>query len=121
MSSIARWANTQTATVWREGVKDEFGRFTWSTPEYVLVSYRLGGAEEYTDSTGVKFMPKSTYWTEMLTAGGAFLAAPSVGDKVQLGEHLGNPSAAADNIKVVQVDGAEMFGLTEKPDYMVMS
>ena len=121
MSSIARWANTVTATLWRQGAKDEFGRFTWSSPVYVLVSYRLGGSEEYADSTGVKFTPKSTFWTEMLTDSGAFLDKPSLGDKIQLGEQTGNPTHEAETIKMVQVDGAEMFGATEKPDIMVVT
>lgn len=121
MSSIARWANTNIATIWRAGEKDEFGRHTWSIPEYVLVSYRLGGADEYVDSTGVKFMPKTTYWTEMLTLAGEFLDAPKVGDKMQLGEKYGSPNASADTLKMVQVDDAKMFGVNETVDYMVMT
>jgi hypothetical protein len=121
VSSIARWANTQLATIWRQGEKDEFGQFTWSLPEYVLVSYRLGGSEQYVDSTGVKFMPKSTYWTEMLMQDGTFADKPSLGDKMQLGEQLGNPTSEADDLRSVQIDDATMFGASEMPDYMVMT
>ena len=121
MSSIARWANKNIATIWRQGEKDEFGRFTWSIPEYVLVSYRLGGSEEYVDSTGVKFSPKSTFWTEMLTDTGTFADKPSVGDKMQLGQQFGKPTSLAETIKMVQIDDAAMFGATEQPDYMAVS
>jgi len=121
MSSIARWANKVVATIWRRGARNEAGGYVWSVPEYVLVSYQIGSSKEYVDSTGVKFVPKSTYWTEMLTAGGAFLPPLKVGDKIQLGELTGNPKSGAEDVRVMKIDGAEMFGAAEKPDYTVMT
>lgn len=121
MSSIARWANKNIATIWRQGEKDEFGRYDWSIPEYVLVSYRLGGSEEYVDSTGVKFTPKTTFWTEMLMQDGTIAEKPSAGDKMQLGQQFGAPTHEAETLKMVQIDDAAMFGATEKPDYMAVS
>lgn len=121
MSSIARWANTVKATIWRRGARSETGGYTWGVPEHVLVSYRIGGAKSYVDSTGAEFTPKSTYWTEMLTQSGEFLDKPKIGDKIQLGELTGKPTSAADDIRIAQIDGAEMFGIAEKPDYMVMT
>lgn len=121
MSSIARWSNTVLATIWRKGPSNSTGGYSWGAPEYILVSYRIGGAKKFVDSTGAEFTPKSTYWTEMLTKSGVFLDKLKIGDKIQLGEFTGNPTSAADYIKVVQIDGAEMFGAAEMPDYMVMT
>ena len=120
MSTIANWSYTQTLTLWRRGVKDQFGRYTYSVPEYLLCSYRIGGSEQYTDSTGVAFTPKSIFWTELkLTDNTTFVGKPNFGDKIALGEFVGSPTPTASDIRMITIDDAAMFGPTEKPDYIL--
>lgn len=121
MSTIANWAYKVLLTIWRRGAPDEFGRATWSAPEYVLCTYKTGGANEYSDSTGVKFVPKSIYYTEMRTPDGDLIPELEIGDKIQLGHQYGNPTSAADDVRVSACDDATMFGDSEVPDYTVMT
>jgi hypothetical protein len=120
MSTIANWSYTQTLTLWRRGAKDQFGRYTYSTPEHLLCSYRIGGSEQYTDSAGIEFTPKSIFWTELkLTDGVTFVAKPNFGDKILLGEYIGTPEPTASDIRMITIDDAAMFGASEKPDYIL--
>ena len=120
MSTIANWSYTQTLTLWRRGAKDQFGRYTYSAPEHLLCSYRIGGSEQYTDSTGVAFTPKSIFWTELkLVDGTAFVAKPNFGDKILLGEFAGSSEPTASDIRMITIDDAAMFGSSEKPDYIL--
>ena len=120
MSTIANWPYTQTLTLWRRGAKDQFGRYTYSAPEHLLCSYRIGGSEQYTDSTGVAFTPKSIFWTELkLTDGITFVSKPNFGDKILLGEYTGAPEPTASDIRMITIDDAAMFGASEKPDYIL--
>ena len=119
MSEIAAWSYTVIATIWRPGAKDSNGRFSWSQPQYIYCAYRIGGADEYVDSTGQKFVPKSTYWTEMKMIDSSFADDPVNGCKIQLGQQVGNPTSSAEDMRVVTKDGMEMFG--QKPDFTVMT
>lgn len=121
MSTIANWSYTKTLTLWRRGAKDQFGRYTYSDPEYVLCSYRIGGSEQYTDSTGVAFTPKSIFWTELKHAYiNAYVSAtPNFGDKIALGFFAGSPTPTASDIRMITIDDAAMFGASEKPDYIL--
>ncbi|MBP6517905.1 hypothetical protein [Shewanella sp.] len=120
MSTIANWSYTQTLTLWRRGAKDQFGRYTYSAPEHLLCSYRIGGSEQYTDSTGVAFTPKSIFWTELkITDNVTFVAKPNFGDKILLGEFAGSPEPTASDIRMITIDDASMFGASEKPDYIL--
>ena len=65
MSTLANWSYTQTLTLWRKGAKSPTGQFTYSAPENILCSYRIGGSEQYSDATGLSFTPKSIFWTEL--------------------------------------------------------
>lgn len=120
MSTIANWSYTQALTLWRRGAKDQFGRYTYSAPEHLLCSYRIGGSEQYNDSTGVAFTPKSIFWTELkLTDNVTFVAKPNFGDKILLGEFTGAPDSTASDIRMITIDDAAMFGASEKPDYIL--
>lgn len=119
MSSAAAWANTLTLTLWRKGSRDRFGEFTYSEPEYILCTYKQGGSEEYLDSTGTKFRPDAIYYTEMKTQGGDYLTAPTFGDKLSLGEFTGSPLTNSQDIRMITIYDAQMFGPTEQPDYML--
>ena len=119
MSSIASWSYKTVATIWRAGERDEYGRFQWSQPEYIMCCYQLGGAIKYVESTGQSLTPKATYWTEMRSNLGDIIDPLKIGDKIQLGEQVGNPTSAADDVRVLQNDDMAMF--TMQNDYVVMT
>lgn len=119
MSQTARWSYTQLVTVWWPGEKDDFGRFQWSAPEQVMCLCEQGGADEYVDSTGQKFVPKSTYWTEMHAASGVVVRDIEIGCKIQLGEVFGDPTSEADDVRVAAKSYAPWE--PESPDFEVMT
>lgn len=117
MSSESRWKNDKIMTIWRAGKPDKYGAFTYSEPEHVLCTYRVGGSNSYTDKMGVEFIPKSLYWTELLDENGTvFFSSPNFGDKVLLGKHLSMQPDAAD-IKSITIDDALSF--SDAPDYVL--
>jgi hypothetical protein len=119
LSSIARWANQQLLTIWRAGARDKYGNMSYGDAEHCWCSYRIGGSDSYTDKMGVEFMPKTIYWTELLSEDKTtFLDAPTFGDKILLGQHTTLEDDAAD-IKSITIDDASMFGSTEMPDYVL--
>lgn len=120
MSTLANWSYTRTLTLWRKGAKSPTGQFTYSAPENILCSYRIGGSEQYSDSTGLSFTPKSIFWTELkLIDGSAYVDQPKFGDKIALGLFTSAPIATASDIRMITIDDATMFGASEKPDYIL--
>ena len=122
MSTSANWSYTRTLTLWRKGAKSPTGQFTYSDPEYVLCSYRIGGSEQYTDASGLSFAPKSIFWTELKHAyiEAYVSSSPKFGDKIALGFFAGKiPPAEASDIRMITIDDAAMFGASEKPDYIL--
>jgi hypothetical protein len=120
MSTIANWSYTQQLTIWRKGAKDIYGEFGYSEAEIVYCSYRVGGSESYPDSTGLAFMPKTIYWTELKLVSGGFAVSPNFGDKIALGSYTGTlPSDDSEDIRSITIDDAAMFGASEMPDYIL--
>jgi hypothetical protein len=119
MSSAAAWANTVTLTLWRKGEPDRFGGFDYSAPEHVLCTYKIGGSQEYLDSTGTKFLPDVVYYTEMKSLSGEFIAHPKHGDKLALGKFTGEPTPESSDIRMITIYDAQMFGESEQPDLML--
>lgn len=120
MSTLANWSYTRTLTLWRKGAKSPTGQFTYSSPENILCSYRIGGSEQYSDATGLSFTPKSIFWTELkLVDGISYAEQPKFGDKIALGLFTSAPIATASDIRMITIDDATMFGASEKPDYIL--
>ncbi|HCM61227.1 MAG TPA: hypothetical protein DIT05_01595 [Morganella sp. (in: Bacteria)] len=96
MSSVANWAYTSWATLWRSAGKDKYGKPTFSEPVHFLCGYgsELKGGKI---DIGSEITIKLVFWTEYADA--------KKGEFIAIGKHSGNPvSAGADEIKFIKRD-----------------
>lgn len=96
MSSVANWAYTSWATLWRSAGKDKYGKPTFSEPVHFLCGY---GSELKAGKIdiGSEITIKLVFWTEYTDA--------KKGDFIAIGKHSGDPvSAGADEIKFIKRD-----------------
>lgn len=96
MSSVANWAYTSWATLWRSAGKDKYGKPTFSDPVHFLCGY---GSELKAGKIdiGSEIAIKLVFWTEYADA--------KKGDFIAIGKHSGDPvSAGADEIKFIKRD-----------------
>ena len=96
MSSVANWAYTSWATLWRSAGKDKYGKPTFSELVHFLCGYgsELKGGKI---DIGSEITIKLVFWTEYANA--------KKGDFIAIGKHSGDPvSAGADEIKFIKRD-----------------
>lgn len=96
MSSVANWAYTSWATLWRPNGKDKYGKVTFSEPVHFLCGY---GSELKSGKLdiGSEIIIKLVFWTEYADA--------KKGDFIAIGKHSGDPlSVGADEIKFIKRD-----------------
>lgn len=96
MSSVANWAYTSWATLWRSAGKDKYGKPAFSEPVHFLCGYgsELKGGKI---DIGSEITIKLVFWTEYADA--------KKGDFIAIGKHSGDPvSAGADEIKFIKRD-----------------
>uniref|UniRef100_UPI000A320F1A hypothetical protein n=1 Tax=Xenorhabdus beddingii TaxID=40578 RepID=UPI000A320F1A len=77
MSSVANWAYTATATIWRQAGTDEWNKSTFHKPELFLCDYG-GDAKRVMSGVSAEVVIKNIFWTEFSQA--------KQGDYVLLGE-----------------------------------
>ncbi|OBU09900.1 hypothetical protein [Morganella psychrotolerans] len=95
MSSVANWAYTSWATLWK-AKRDTYGKPTFSEPVHFLCGY---GSELKAGKIdiGSEITIKLVFWTEYADA--------RKGDFIAIGKHSGDPvSAGADEIKFIKRD-----------------
>ncbi|UPK82842.1 hypothetical protein LW139_09180 [Proteus vulgaris] len=95
MSSVANWAYTSWATLWK-AKKDKNGKPVFSDPVHFLCGY---GSELKAGKIdiGSEITIKLVFWTEYADA--------KKGDFIAIGTHSGDPlSAGADEIKFIKRD-----------------
>lgn len=100
MSSVANWAYTSWATLWKTK-RDTYGKPTFSGPVYFLCGYgselKAGGGLSFNTNVGIEITIKLVLWTEYADA--------KKGDFIAIGKHSGDPvSAGADEIKFIKRD-----------------
>ncbi|MBT0366434.1 hypothetical protein ISO55_05545 [Morganella morganii subsp. morganii] len=96
MSSVANWAYTSWATLWRSAGKDKYGKPEFPEPVHFLCGYgsELKGGKI---DIGSEITIKLVFWTECADA--------KKGDFIAIGRHSGDPvSAGADEIKFIKRD-----------------
>lgn len=96
MSSVANWAYTSWATLWRSAGKDKYGKPTFSEPVHFLCGYgsELKGGKI---DIGSEITIKLVFWTEYADA--------KKGDFIAIGKHSVDPVfAGADEIKFIKRD-----------------
>lgn len=88
MSTIANWTYTSIATFWRVGEPDKYGDVTYSAPVRIMCAFRRGGKRAIVNSRGNEFVPKMTFWTELIDADtGLAVEPPSIDDIIVAGSH----------------------------------
>lgn len=95
MSSVANWAYTSWATLWK-AKRDQYGKPEFSDPVHFLCGY---GSELKAGKIdiGSEITIKLVFWTEYADA--------KKGDFIAIGKHSGDPaSAGADEIKFIKRD-----------------
>lgn len=96
MSSVANWAYTSWATLWRPSGKDKYGKVAFSEPVHFLCGY---GSELKSGKLdiGSEITIKLVFWTEYADA--------KKGDFIAIGKRSGDPlSVGADEIKFIKRD-----------------
>jgi len=106
--------------VWSISATDEYGQQTYGTPYTLQGSWEVGG-DVQVDATGTEFVSMSKYYFE-LPVGSASM--PVREGFIKQGDYTAtaDPSAAgAERIRKVTGWGAEMFGATQIPDWLVVT
>lgn len=118
MSEPTREASNTTVTIWFKR-KTGYGQGSETTWDAVVTQacYKKGGSREFVDSTGVRFIPRSTYWFEVLAEN------PRITDFIALGDQslITNPSDAdgAEEIRTAELQDCSL--IDDVDDFMVMT
>ena len=120
MSSLAKWSYKATLTVWPLPSTDQYGQPTFGAPYTMKGSWEVGG-DVQVDATGTEFVSMSKYYFEM-PVGSALL--PVREGFIKQGDYTATADPAdarAERIRKVTGWGAEMFGATQIPDWLVVT